>query len=166
MDVPLAIDRWMDNGQTTTFEYYACPDFDHLPPFKVPNIHTVALDAQGRMLLVYNKKGNWNLPGGHMEEGETFEQTLRRELIEEANVKMDHYQPLGYQIVYEPNKEPHIQLRAYTRVTPIGPFMSDPDESIQSIQWINPAEIEQYIPWGKKLELLIKQAQKLDQKEE
>jgi len=39
----------------------------------------------GRFLMVFNPQRNgWEMPGGHMEEGETPEEAIRREFIEES----------------------------------------------------------------------------------
>jgi len=48
-------------------------------------------DEQGRILLVKipawgENPGHWDMPGGRMDPGETFVQTLRRELKEEIGV--------------------------------------------------------------------------------
>lgn len=47
-------------------------------------------------LLILDKKDFWNPPGGHIEEGETIEQCIRRETEEEAGVEIKDIKPLGY----------------------------------------------------------------------
>ena len=42
-----------------------------------------------------NHPGKWALPGGSMEEGETPEQTLNREIDEELGISISGYKPLG-----------------------------------------------------------------------
>lgn len=42
-----------------------------------------------------NHPGKWALPGGSMEEGETPEQTLNREVDEELGISISDYKPLG-----------------------------------------------------------------------
>ena len=43
-------------------------------------------DEKGRVLLIF-RKGKWDLPKGHMDPGETAEQTAVRETIEETGVE-------------------------------------------------------------------------------
>jgi len=38
----------------------------------------------------------WDLPGGHIEKGENWNETISRELKEEAGVVTDHHQVIGY----------------------------------------------------------------------
>ena len=41
---------------------------------------------QGQILVLQNHKGYWDIPGGRMDSGETFLETLSRELSEEAGL--------------------------------------------------------------------------------
>ena len=48
--------------------------------------------SEGRFLMGFRKgahgAGTWSLPGGHLEHGESFEQTARREVEEETGVEI------------------------------------------------------------------------------
>lgn len=44
-------------------------------------------DAQGRVLLLKERAGGWDLPGGRLEHGETSESALKRECREEMGVE-------------------------------------------------------------------------------
>ena len=48
------------------------------------------------ILVLRNRKGNHILPGGRREEGETFEQTLRREVAEETGWTVESISRLGF----------------------------------------------------------------------
>lgn len=52
-----------------------------------------------RLLLGMKKRGfgagRWNGFGGHVEEGETVEETARREVKEEAGIEIDHIEKRG-----------------------------------------------------------------------
>lgn len=51
------------------------------------------------ILLLKNKHGYWDIPGGHMEFGETPEECLSREAAEEANAKIEALKLLIVQTV-------------------------------------------------------------------
>jgi len=59
----------------------------------------VILDAQGRVLLVRRANppaaGTWSLPGGRIEPGETPEQAVVREILEETALPTRVVAPLG-----------------------------------------------------------------------
>ena len=49
-------------------------------------IKGLVFDEGGKLLLLQEANGMWELPGGRMEHGKTFEQTLKREIMEEMGV--------------------------------------------------------------------------------
>jgi 8-oxo-dGTP diphosphatase len=59
------------------------------PPV-VPCVGAVVQDATGRLLLIRRRNdphaGFWSLPGGRVEGGETLEQAVRREVLEETGL--------------------------------------------------------------------------------
>lgn len=55
---------------------------------------------KGKVLLVKHNKGHWDFPKGHVEEGETEEQTAIREVKEETNVNVQILSDKKYKINY------------------------------------------------------------------
>lgn len=52
-------------------------------------VRAVVFDGEGRVGIVYVTNGNyWKIPGGGVEQGESFIQALERELMEEAGVSV------------------------------------------------------------------------------
>ncbi len=63
------------------------------PDRPVLGVGAVVLDADGRVLLVKRGheplKGEWSLPGGGVEVGETLEAAVAREVLEETGLRVD-----------------------------------------------------------------------------
>lgn len=88
---------------------------------KKPTLMVVAAalaDAEGRVLLQQRAPGRamaglWEFPGGKMEEGETPEQALVRELAEELGIAVDEtaLAPAGF--ASAPNGPAHMILLLY-----------------------------------------------------
>lgn len=56
----------------------------------------LVLDARKRLLMMKRSdSGNWGVPGGAMELGETTEETARRELLEETGLEVDELSLFG-----------------------------------------------------------------------
>ena len=102
------------NGTMTLRVRYFCSD--EQPPEQFVTSVRCLVFQNDSVLVLRNRKGNHILPGGRREEGETFEQTLRREVIEETGwtvesisrlgfIHLEHLKPkpLGFQFPYLPH---------------------------------------------------------------
>jgi len=57
-------------------------------------------DKNNRFLLVKNKKGGWNFPGGKVEKNEDCEETARREIKEEVNLIVEGLEKIAENIFH------------------------------------------------------------------
>jgi ADP-ribose pyrophosphatase YjhB (NUDIX family) len=65
----------------------------------VPCVGAVVHDAAGRLLLIRRGRepgrGLWSVPGGRVEPGETNEQAVEREVLEETGLRVRAGSPVG-----------------------------------------------------------------------
>ena len=75
-------------------EFYTCRE---LPAFDAPvtTVHGFFFKGE-KLLLVRHKRRGWEVPGGHIHEGESYGEAMRRELAEEAQMHCDTLSPLGF----------------------------------------------------------------------
>ena len=91
---------WAHDGRTTTFTWVG--EDDDIVPARV---YAVAFTPEGRILLVgglLDEGVVWWLPGGGVEQDESPEQALVRELQEEAGAAVRDLSFLGYRRVDDP----------------------------------------------------------------
>jgi|SRR3989344_6452759 len=112
---------------------------------------------KNKMVLVKQPRSGWMPPGGHIEEGETIEETVVREVKEETNMKVLHQELIGFNDFYEPDRIVR-QTRSFCIVEPYGDFISDPGEDITEIKLIDPKDYKQYFDWGEIGDRLVERA--------
>ena len=70
---------------------------DTLPPRELITSAFALAFYEGNFLMTNLRARDWDIPGGHIEPGETPEETMRREVMEEAAVALGPVRLLGYQ---------------------------------------------------------------------
>ncbi len=155
----------MLDGIEYMVEYQESDSFEELDYSLCEQVYGICLCDEKMVIGYRGKKRTWGLIGGTIEKGETFEQTLKREIKEESNMEVLKFLPVGYQKVTDTRDNSFIyQLRYVCVVRPYGPFISDPAGSIVEIKLIDPKEYKQYFDWGEIGEKIINRALKLKSK--
>ncbi len=108
-----------------TFRWFAAPVPDSLP---VSQVYGWCFAECGRVLL-RDDAGKIGMPGGKPEPGETREETLHREAMEECQIMLDSPVYLGYQeVTPSDGARPYAQMRYAVRIASFLPRAVDPDK--------------------------------------
>jgi len=151
---------YRQTGQTVKYVYKEVDDVSEFGGKKVKGIHAYCF-YKGKLAIVYaDNKGYWTPAGGGVEEGETVEEAVIREVKEETNMKVLKHHLIGFMEVLEP-KENAIQTRSVCIVEPYGPFVSDPDGDVTEIKLIDPKDYKKYFDWGEVGDMIMKRALEL-----
>lgn len=120
--------------------------FNEIPDELKLKAHAVCL-YKGKMLLVNHPEWDiWSIPGGTRDDGESIEETLKREITEETNCRVVDFTPIAYQKIISPHGEKcHYRLQYLCNVVPLGEFQEDSAGNIDKIVWIEPSSFEEYI---------------------
>jgi 8-oxo-dGTP diphosphatase len=101
-------------------------------------------NEHGQILIARRKKGKaqeglWEFPGGKIENNETIEECLKRELLEEMNIKIWPYEPFGVNDHYYGST--HIRLYAHKAKFVSGELiLVDHDQ----YEWVYYKDLEEY----------------------
>ncbi|MGC7093250.1 NUDIX hydrolase [Amycolatopsis lurida] len=107
------------------------------------------LDRRGKLL--------WSLPKGHIEDGETTEQTAVREVKEETGISAHVLQPLGtidYWFVAE-RRRVHKTVHHFL-LEAAGGELSDEDVEVTEVAWVPVAELEAKLAYADERTLVRK----------
>jgi len=105
-------------------------------------IHGV-IASRGRILVLKRapvmpyRPGSWDLPGGHIALGESFEDCLLREVKEETGLDVAIDRLLG---LHSMVSEPYLQALYSCRLTVFQKVQLRPDEHVEH-RWVAPAEL-------------------------
>jgi 8-oxo-dGTP pyrophosphatase MutT (NUDIX family) len=107
------------------------------------------LDRHGQLL--------WSLPKGHIEDGETVEQTAVREVKEETGISAHVLRPLGsidYWFVAE-RRRVHKTVHHFL-LEAVGGELSDEDVEVTEVAWVPVAELETKLAYADERKLVRK----------
>lgn len=101
----------------------------------------IVLGADGRVLLHRHKRlGIWLQPGGHVDPGESCEQAVAREVLEETGLRGHLDEALLHVDVHEgPRGHVHLDIRWLVRV-PAGAEPAPAEGESQDVAWFTPDE--------------------------
>lgn len=81
----------------------------------------VVIDDRNRVFLIRHSYVNgWHLPGGGVDVGETFEQAMRRELMEEGRIEV-----VGEPVLHGVFLNSHVSIRDHVAVYVVRQFRQD-----------------------------------------
>src|SRR3989344_5732249 len=153
------VTKFINGDKVSLLTWHENNDFSKLK--NVKQVYGVCLNRKGELLIIKTKE-HWSLPGGTPEQGETFEQTLRREVDEEGDIDIDNIIPIGYNKIEQTKdekKEVFYQLRYVANITKLKKQTIDPATGkIPERKFINPKDFLYYCPWGRQGEAMIKKA--------
>ncbi|MFE3202612.1 NUDIX hydrolase [Embleya sp. NPDC059237] len=105
-------------------------------------VGAIVLDSEGRVLLVRRAKmpgeGQWSLPGGRVEEGETDAVALAREMVEETGLEVTVGPLVGSVLRSAPDGGTY-EIRDYA-CTPHGGTLRAGDDA-DAVRWIAAGEL-------------------------
>ena len=150
-------------GQVFDVVYREGDYLDNLEGKSLQAVHAYCFYKE-KMIVVYaDNKGYWTPPGGGVEQGESVEEAVTREVKEETNMKVLYQEIIGYQDIYEPEKIIR-QTRSFCIVEPYGDFVADPDGDVSKIELIDPADYKKYFDWSGIGDRIMQRAVELKQK--
>lgn len=94
----------------------------------IKQVYGIAFSNEGNILL-RGEDNKYKLTGGKPEKyDKDFEETLKREYIEELNIELEGIHYLGYLLVEEDNNEKYAQVRMIAKIKNIGESKPDIDK--------------------------------------
>jgi len=129
---------------------------------KYPEVVVAAIvyNDNDEILLTQSKKWKnlWQIPGGHIEMGETREQALKREIMEETGLEIDNIQPLYIEDCVYPKefeRKAHFIFIDYSAHL-AGGKMAEKNYEMENYKWIKPEQALKEVKMNPYTEDLVK----------
>lgn len=116
----------------------------------VPSVNALVVNEEGALLLIRRTdNGNWSLPGGAIDVGETVRQAAVRETLEESGITCEVSGLLGiytnpqHVIEYTSNGEVRQEFTIVLVARPVAGKPTPSDES-SNVEWVKPQDLDEY----------------------
>ncbi len=117
-----------ENGIKTEYIFF---EGSHLPE-NVPISTPLTFAFIGENLVIVKKKnGWWDVVGGKIEQGETWQDALKREAYEEAGILIDNIETIGYVLVTNSGNESKFRFPKENVIPVTFSFVKEVDQSWQ-----------------------------------
>ncbi|MEK3912694.1 NUDIX hydrolase [Paenibacillus sp. FSL H7-0331] len=107
-------------------------------------------NEQGQLLVVNNMKGNatyWSPPGGAVEQGETLEQAVIREVKEETGYDIAIAGLSSIREIWFTDAGHHVLIVSFfAKITGGDMLIQDPDNDITEVRWVDLQTAKQLMP--------------------
>lgn len=117
---------------------------------RVDVVSAIIRNEEGEILLVQNRKGDsfyWGPPGGAVEEGETLEQALHREVREETGYAIRVTGLSSVREAFVTDRGHHVLFFTFfAQVTGGSIQISDPDDDIVEVRWADARQANELMP--------------------
>lgn len=139
------------NGTKVLIKWINTRDVDKYQP--ITQVYGVVFSENGEILICREKEtGEWQIPGGHPEKGETIAQALERELLEEVDVEVKDIICLGTQEISfpdNPEKPVIYQVRCIATLKELLSQTTDPaNGNVWQRKFVPASEVTNYVSWG------------------
>ena len=115
----------------------------------------VIFNSEGKVLIVKHNAGHWDFPKGHMESGESEEQTALREVKEETNIDIKLLTKYRYESHYSP-KENVEKTVVFFLAQSISDQLVKQDAEIANIGWFENKEAMDILTFDNAKEIYLK----------
>lgn len=105
----------------------------------------VVFNEKGEILIVTHRAGHTDFPKGHVERGETEEETARREVKEETNIDIELL-PGRYSVRYfpKPNVDKTVIFFPAKKIS--GEIIAQ-EKEVSEVKWVSKEQIESYLTY-------------------
>lgn len=126
------------------YSWNNCPVPDNL---EIKQVYGVVFSNDKRVLLRV-EDGKYKLTGGKPEETESYEETLKREYLEELNIELEDIHYLGYLLVEENSLKPYAQVRMIGKIKMINEKRPDTDSGKEYQRFLaNISSVKKYLKY-------------------
>ncbi|MEI6267113.1 MAG: NUDIX domain-containing protein [bacterium] len=145
------------NGLNIHREFYPTDNFDQIPKNKAFQSQAVCFVNSEEIAIFEDTDGHRGMPGGHIETGENYEETLEREIFEESACVLIDCGPTCYIKEWD-EKTPNIVsygLRYWATVRALDQDVKDPCCPGRERRIVKLNKADSYLGWGRSGEILL-----------
>jgi len=143
----MIINKWKSDGRDAVSKWIPSKNYKNFKP--ITQVYGVCFNKKGEVLIIKDEgRTEWKLPGGTPEKGETPEETLKREIMEEATVVLGDCEMIGCQETKIDGKVVY-QLRYVAVIEEIKKHTIDPaTKRWVERKFIDVKDFGRYVKWG------------------